>query len=85
MPDCHSRASVVRPDVLATNIRNEALVPVWSTIHYQTAFPRRASPESFGAEKNSQLQGHVEPRKSIRLTFHFRARNVVDTQIALID
>src|SRR4029453_12635661 len=48
-----------------------------------TAFLKRTSSKSFGAEKNSQLQWHVEPRELIRLVVNFCPRNVVDTVITL--
>ena len=61
MPNCLSRAFVVRFDILATNIGDETLVPIWCAIHDQTTLLRGALSEPFGAEKNSQFQWHVEP------------------------
>lgn len=84
MPDCQSRASVVRLDVLAPDIGDETFIAIRSAIHDQTAFVRSAS-ESFRAEKNAELQGHVESGQLIWLVRDLGAGNIVDAVVTLRD
>ncbi|MEY2495029.1 MAG: hypothetical protein QOJ45_1521 [Verrucomicrobiota bacterium] len=85
MSDCQSRVSTVRLDVLAANIRDKALVPIWSAIHDEAALTRRAVSESFRTEKNPELQRHIESGQLIRLVGHFGSGNIVDAVITLRD